>query len=78
MATVAFIVIQLLSIAITLLFAQQYHYFTKKHETLLRAIDAEKYPASSYQYFVVMWVYVIVTCVILGSTTALYLYHPPL
>lgn len=76
MITGIFIGIQLISLVILLLFVQQYSHFTQKHETLLRSIDDKKLPASSFQSYVIIWIYVIVTCSIIIGTTVLYILEP--
>ena len=76
MVTIAFIIIQLASLGVMLLFMQQYVYFTHKHETLLRSIDEKRRPASSTQTQVIIWIYAIFTLIVIFGTTALYLLEP--
>lgn len=76
MLTIVFIAIQLVSLAIMLLFVHEYKRIAHKHEVLLHTIEPGVKPSSKLQSTIIIWIYVIVIFVIMFATTAMFVYSP--
>lgn len=72
MLTAAFIAIQVLSLAVMLLFIHEYKRITFKHERLMHSIEAGSKPVSTFHSNLIIWIYVIVTIAIVVSTSAFF------
>lgn len=75
MATIALIVMQVLSILVMLLFVHEYKRITHKHERMLQAIDETAQPKSTLQSNVIIWTYVATIFSVTAITTALYVIY---
>lgn len=71
MLTIAFIVIQVLSLGVMLLFVHEYRRITFKHEQLLHAIEPGKKPSSTFQSGLITFAYTVATIIMMFGTSAL-------
>lgn len=72
MLTIAFFTIQLISLAIMLIFIHEYKRITYKHHDILLSIDSKKRPKSIIHSTIIIWIYAGVTFAILIGTTAFF------
>lgn len=71
MLTASFVILQLLSLGVMLLFIHEYRRITFKHEQLLSSIEPGTKPTSSFHSSLIIWIYAIVT---LGTITGMSVY----
>ena len=72
MLTAAFVVVQVLSLAVMLLFIHEYKRITFKHERLMHSIEPHSKPVSTLHSNVIIWVYVISTIIVVVSTSSFF------
>ena len=72
MLTIAFFTIQLVSLAIMLIFVHEYKRITYKHQEILLSIESTKVPKSILHSTIIIWIYAGITFAILIGTTAFF------
>lgn len=73
MLTIAFIVIQMASLAVMLLFVHEYKRIAHKHEQLVHAIEQGEKPSCTLQSTIIIWMYIILLLSILIGTSAIFI-----
>ncbi|MAE68672.1 MAG: hypothetical protein QF793_01610 [Candidatus Peribacteraceae bacterium] len=68
-----FIVLQLLSLAVMVLFIHQCKSITYKHQDLLDAVDEGTPPKCMMQSTVIIWMYIITTIAVMTGMTFLFI-----
>ncbi|MDP7477563.1 MAG: hypothetical protein QF442_03885 [Candidatus Peribacteraceae bacterium] len=78
MVTIAFIVIQLLLLAVMLLFVHEYKRISHKHEGLVHTIEPGIKPSCTLQSTIIIWLYVICVLIVAIASSAIYFFTPAL
>lgn len=76
MVTIAFITIQLVSLAVMLLFVHEYRRISHKHENLVHTIEAGVKPSCTLQSTIIIWIYVIAISTVAIGSSIIYFYTP--
>lgn len=71
--TVTFVAIQLVSLAVMILFVHEYKRISRKHEELLHTIEEGVKPSCKIQSTIIIWIYAAVMLAILFVTTSIFL-----
>lgn len=78
MVTIVFIAIQLISLAVMLLFVHEYKRISHKHENLVHTIEAGVKPSCTLQSTIIIWIYVISIIVVTVGSSVIYFLTPAL
>ena len=78
MLTAIFIAIQLISLAVTVLFVFEYKRISRKHEELVHSIETGRVPSCKLQSTIIIWIYAALMLVILIGSSSIYFSEPTL